>query len=348
METLPTQFTTAVSNVTISNDKEQRAIDAHTEVRELLQADATLKSWGITPLLIGSYGRQTARYPGKDVDIFLRFLNLDVTSNPAVVYDEVSRILVAEYGHIDDGGRVTPQPRSLKVDFASPNAQADLAFSVDAVPAVPWGKDWAIPNRDRTTWQNEADRWVRTNPVAFGDASQALSTSDKSPVINGRNAYKPVVRLLRQVRHVHLGEAKPGGLYVEVAVYEAWLNGRVTGDSWAELIVSSLYEVSRIFLTAADDGLLDPILRTPLKPALETSDWLHASRTFGTLAAEAEGALRATPCEAARTWRHILGTNDRGQVFPLPDGCSGTGAPMPAVAAVSANGPTRARGFALR
>lgn len=45
METLPTQFTTAVSNVTISDDKERRAIAAHTEVRELLEADATLKSW---------------------------------------------------------------------------------------------------------------------------------------------------------------------------------------------------------------------------------------------------------------------------------------------------------------
>lgn len=348
METLPTQFTAAISNATISDDKEQRAIDAHTEVRELLEADATLKSWGITPLLIGSYGRQTARYPGKDVDIFLRFLDLEVTADPAAVYDAVSRVLLAEYGHIDEGGRVTLQPRSLKVDFASPNAQADLAFSVDAVPAVPWGKDWAIPNRDRTTWQSEADRWVRTNPVAFGEASQTLSTSDKSPVVNCRNAYKPIVRLLRQVRHIHLGEAKPGGLYVEVAAYEAWQNGRVAGDSWAELVASSLYEISRIFLTAADDGLLDPILRTLLKPALETSVWLHASRTFGTLAADAEIALRATPCEAAKTWRHIFGTNDRGQVFPLPDGCSGTGTPMPAVAAVSANGPTRARGFALR
>lgn len=348
METLPAQFSAAVSNVTISDEKEKRAIAAHTEVRQLLEADATLKSWGITPLLIGSYGRQTARYPGKDVDIFLRLLNLDVTSDPAVVYGTVARVLIAEYGHIDDGGRVTPQARSLKVDFASPNAQADLAFSVDAVPAVPWGKDWAIPNRDRSTWENEADRWVRTNPVAFGDVSQALSTSDKSPVVNGRNAYKPVVRLLRQVRHVHLGEAKPGGLYVEVAAYEAWQSGRVAGDSWAELLASSLDEVSRIFLTAASDGLLDPILRTPLKPALEPSDWLHASRTFGALAADAQEALRATPCAAAKTWRTILGTNDRGQVFPLPDGCSGAGVPLPVAAAVSANGPTRARGFALR
>ncbi|MCP2637660.1 nucleotidyltransferase [Microbacterium sp. HD4P20] len=348
METLPAQFSNAVSNVTISDDKEQRAIAAHSEVRELLEADATLKSWGITPLLIGSYGRQTARYPGKDVDIFLRFLNLGVASDPAVLYDAVSRVLIAAYGLIDEGGRVTPQPRSLKVDFAAPNAQADLAFSVDAVPAVPWGKDWAIPNRDRSTWQNESDRWVRTNPVEFGDASQTLSTSANSPVVNGRNAYKPVVRLLRQVRHVHLGAAKPGGLYVEVAAFEAWQSGRVTGDSWAELFASSLYEVSRVFHMAASEGLLDPILRTPLKPALETSDWLYASRTFGALATDAQEALRATPCAAAKTWRTILGTNDRGQVFPLPDGCSGAGVPLPAAAAVSATGPTRARGFALQ
>jgi hypothetical protein len=348
METLPAQFNTAVSKVTISDDKKQRAIDAHTEVRELLEAEPVLKGWGITPLLIGSYGRQTARYPGKDVDIFLRFLNLGVRSDPAELYEAVARVLIAEYGLVNQGGRVTPQARSLKVGFAAPSAQADLAFSVDAVPAVPWGSHWAIPNRDRSTWQNESDRWVKTNPVAFGDASQALSTSDKSPVVNGRNAYKPIVRLLRQVRHVHLGEAKPGGLYVEVAAYESWQSGRVTGDSWAELFASSLHEVSRVFLTAASSGLLDPILRTPLKPALEPSDWLQASQTFGALAADAQGALRATPCAAAKIWRTILGTNDRGQVFPLPEGCSGDGMPVPVAAAVSATGPTRARGFALR
>ncbi len=72
METLNEQFAQAVRNVTVSGNKRDRAIAAHTEVRELLEADTELADWGIETLLIGSYARQTARYPGKDVDVFLR------------------------------------------------------------------------------------------------------------------------------------------------------------------------------------------------------------------------------------------------------------------------------------
>lgn len=49
METLDNEFGQAVRNVTISGDKQTRAIAAHTEVRELLEADEELCGWGSTP-----------------------------------------------------------------------------------------------------------------------------------------------------------------------------------------------------------------------------------------------------------------------------------------------------------
>lgn len=65
MEFLGDQFEDAVSNVSISGEKRQRAIAAHTEVRELLETDSGLKEWGIDTILIGSYARETGRYPGE-------------------------------------------------------------------------------------------------------------------------------------------------------------------------------------------------------------------------------------------------------------------------------------------
>ena len=97
MEILGDQFEDAVSNVSISGEKRQRAIAAHTEVRELLEADPGLKEWGIDTILIGSYARETGRYPGKDVDVFLRFTALSTSANPTTIYDRVARVLIAHY-----------------------------------------------------------------------------------------------------------------------------------------------------------------------------------------------------------------------------------------------------------
>ncbi len=106
METLPTEFGLAVRDVTISGTKQKRAIKAHTDVRELLEADPELCGWGIDTRLIGSYARHTARYPGKDVDVFLRFTKLSTADDPGVVYDGVAKVLIKKYGESSGRGRV--------------------------------------------------------------------------------------------------------------------------------------------------------------------------------------------------------------------------------------------------
>ena len=81
MANLRSQFEQALTNIEVNGQKRKRAIDAHTEIRELLQQDEQLKEWGVEPLLIGSYGRDTGIYPGKDVDVFLRFTKLDTRAS---------------------------------------------------------------------------------------------------------------------------------------------------------------------------------------------------------------------------------------------------------------------------
>ncbi len=349
METLDTEFAQAVRNVTIHGDKRDRAIAAHKEVRQLLEADPQLSEWGIDTVLIGSYARKTARYPGKDVDIFLRFTELSVRHNPEKIYNEVERVLAAEYGikNEDPDGRVVRQARSLNIDFPDPDdAYSDNAFSIDAVPAVPWQNNWGIPNRDRDQWDNNQKRWIETNPVKFADDTNTLSTADWSPTVGGANAYRPIVRLLRQVRHVHLADQRPGGLFTEVAAYYVWNDGLVTGATYAELLTSTLEQVSKRFEQCAKDGLPDPILGTLMKPALDSWQWMAAASTLDRLAEKAREALDSEKCRAAKLWREILGTNDRGQVLQLPDGCDAAGFPVGAITAVSAVGSNDPRGFA--
>lgn len=349
METLDPQFSKAVGNVTVTPTKSTRAMKAHAEVRLLLETNPQLLAWGIDTILIGSYGRKTTRFPAKDVDVLLRLRNLNVTADPEQVYTVVRDVLVKHYGlkGVDPGGRCVEQARSICVEFPDPAVPGGLdEFHIDAVPAVPWGDHWGIPTRDRDAWTNSENRWVKTDPVQFGQLTNTLATSASSPKVDGENAYRPTVRLLRQVRHVHLGEARPGGLYVEILAYYAWLAGEVTGTSYAELVRGTLTAVANRCRSAATNGLLDPVLKTQMKPELTSEQWNIAADTFQAMTAQATRALGADKCRAAFLWREILGTNERGQILPLPDGCDAAGFPLTAVTAVGAVGSNQPRGFA--
>lgn len=349
MNALHKQFSQALTRIEVNGDKKQRAIAAHTEIQALLARNSLLQSWGVNTRLIGSYGRQTAIYPGKDVDVFARLENLNTAASPQDVYDGVWAVLAAEYGSADQGGRATPQARSIKIDFSDPSDRT-ASFAVDVVPAVRLDPCWAIPTKDRDLWAPDQTRWVATDPERFGDLSSQFNTASWSPAVGGQGAYKPVVKLMRQAREVHLRDQKPGGLYVEFAVYDVWANHRVSGNECGPLFAATLREVAQRYASAVCTPLLDPGLGTPVDPPLDAAQWAHASKTFQGLAELAAGALNTDRCNAALKWRRILGKNDRGDVFPLPPGCSGTGlATASAVGAgpagVAAGRPREAQGF---
>ena len=239
MSNLRKQFEQALTLIEVKDQKRERAIKAHTEIRELLQQDEQLKEWGIEPLLTGSYGRQTGIYPGKDVDVFLRFTELDTRAEPKAVYDAVWCVLVHKYGQYGQGdGRAQQQARSVKVLFPDRDdtSGAHGDFSVDAVPAVCDGTLWAIPTKDQNLWAGGNGRWITTGAVRFGKLSEELNQAATSPMVGERHAYKPIVKLVRQIREAHLGDKRPGGLYLEFATYEIWSSRLVTGSEWDALL----------------------------------------------------------------------------------------------------------------
>lgn len=339
METLHTQFSQALTNIEVNEAKRQRAIAAHTQIQDVLSSDERLQAWGINTRLIGSYSRHTAISPGKDVDVFARLERLDTRSSPEAVYGQVEAVLVARYG-----SRATPQARSVKVDFPSAGG-GGAGFAVDAVPAVRNGARWAIPNKDRRLWAHGSSHWVTTDPEHFGQLSSDLNNAIWSPVVHSQNAYKRIVKLLRQIRDVHLADRKPGGLYTEFATFDIWNARLVTGNEWGPLVQVTLEAVANRFGLVPTHPLLDPGLGTPVDPVLDNDTWLYASDKFRHLAVLARGALNSNRCQAAVKWRTILGDNDRGPVFPLPPGCDASGFARTGMGGLVAAGPREAQGF---
>jgi tRNA nucleotidyltransferase (CCA-adding enzyme) len=139
MAVLAESFNKALANIEPQRkepgDDAKCAQAAQKEVREVLLDDSKLSSWGIDPVLIGSYARHVSIRRVKDVDVFGRIVGFPDSLYPGDALDAFETTLCAEYGT-----RCAPQTRSFKVDF-------EFDLSVDVVPARPYEAIWQIPRR---------------------------------------------------------------------------------------------------------------------------------------------------------------------------------------------------------
>lgn len=329
MEILAKEFGDCLSRIEINGAKRARAIEAHKEIRDFLETRPQLVEWGIDTVLIGSYARSTGIYPGNDVDVFSRLTTLDTDASPRTVFDEFVAPLVSWYGE-----RATIQARSIKVAFPGDD------FSVDVVPAVRSGSRWAIPSRDQEDW-GPGRSWMDTDPEKL---ARLTIERNVAPQVSGRGAYVPTVKLIRQIREHALVDAKPGGLYMELATYWAFDRG-LSGDSFAAIVASALGIFRDSLSGYISSPLIDPALDAPYEPKPEAAELTNAAAIFGDLASKAEEALRVDRCRAAVLWRQIIGENERGHCFPIPEGCDEQGRSVTPVRVNVGRGSDEARGF---
>ena len=151
---------------------------------------------------------------------------------------------------------------------------------------------------------------------------------------------------MRQIRETHLGDKRPGGLYLEFVTFEAWRSGLVAGSEWDVLLTRTLQYIADRFQRAGVNPLQDPVLSTPVDPPLSAGQVEQAAAIFGRLAAAANRALLMNDTDAATEWRKILGGNDRANpVLPYPPNSGGgvgsTVAATGVVAAAPPAAPTR-------
>ena len=186
----------------------------------------------------------------------------------------------------------------------------------------------------------------------FRRPSTELNQSASSPKVGDRPAYKPIVKLVRQIRETHLGDTRPGGLYLEFVTFEAWRSGLIAGSEWDVLLARALQCIADRFHRAGVNPLLDPVLGTPVDPPLSAGQVEQAASIFGKLAAQSNRALLMNDTDAATEWRKILGGNDRANpVLPYPPntgGRVGSAAASTGVGAASGTGATTRRNEAHR
>ncbi|MFN3923916.1 MAG: SMODS domain-containing nucleotidyltransferase, partial [Pseudarthrobacter sp.] len=282
---------------------------AHQLVRSVLEGDETLAEYGINTVLIGSYKRRVSIRRVKDVDVFCRLEDLpaDVTSKD--ILDKFFDVLHAAFGRDASGHQRTKrQDRSLQVDFP------EYDLYVDAVPARPHadGFTWEIPKR------GQEDDWQQTNPDDLTSLTQKMNDAH-----NGM--YVPTVKLLRQTRRALMGHSKPGGFFIEIATYQAFASGAVTGQNQAEYYSSALAAVSKLIrnhvdygLTIGDPTLIGRSLKVRAKP--EEFDRLR-TKFLGAAESAATAVAEEDRGKAALVFQALLGLNgDDEQVFPMPSG----------------------------
>ncbi len=307
MATLSNCFATALTMVEPSSADKTNAPLAHSSVRDVLTGANSLKAWGLSPVLIGSYKRDVSIRRVKDVDVFCRMQTIDSSVSGQDVLAAFFKVLDSEYGRDDSGApRVRRQARSLQVSFPEYDG-----LYVDAVPARPRGDGyWEIPKKDSDDWQS-------TNPEKLTDLKTAMNAT-----MDGM--YVPTVKLLRQARREIL-DSRPGGLFVEVALYDACLRGQVQWDSQAHAFVTGLNAIA--------DYLHDKVtwgreLPDPTMPGHNASfratelQWEKARDRFRAAADTAGQAyLEEDLGVAALGYRSVLGANaDDDIVFPMPAG----------------------------
>lgn len=304
---------------------------------------------------------------------FGRLLNQTVqTIGPDAAYQLFERALV----RIADEGRLTPQPRSLKIEY-SPNRapspefiraaareyswaadrvervirrlkEVTFEFSVDVVPAVKWGDHYGIPEvarRPESGYRYRTGQWRRTSPV---ELTEKTHDRNRSPSIGGAGAYVRTVRAVRQVKSEHLAGAKPSSLYHEFVLHEGFEEGGITGTSWADITASALSYVARRLATADVDPVCDPVLAEAYAPPPSAGELATSRAVFDEQAQRAQRAITAdSRCQAAIEWRATFGGNQaHDNVFPLPPGCRGTGAAMGGAAVANlATGGTHEKSF---
>jgi hypothetical protein len=304
MAPLTTQFNQAKSNVEPSKEDKDKAPTCHEEVRDALGQDSYLQTLGIRSALIGSYRRNVSIRRVKDVDVFCKldaFHDVESDLGALALLNRFETALQDQLGE----DRVARQARSFQVSFD------ETDMFVDVVPARPCGDHWEIPGRDGD--------WEETNPEKLKTLTEDMN--EEHP-----DKYVPTVKLVRQIRKAHLGK-QPGGLFFEILTYHAFKSGLVSGANTAEYLCTTLERLPAELQLANELGLADPTIEGSAIATRATERQLATALSkFSDLALEARAAFdEEDRCVSAKAWREILGENDDGWVFDMPEGCEDDG-----------------------
>jgi len=198
---IPSYFRRYLRAIQPTRASRERAVQLHKTLRDRLAVDIHFQDWYDSSFLYGSYRRNTAVQPIKDVDVCV-LLGIDTGEHkPEAVVRRLRRVL--ERNGYED--KTALQRRSVRIDLSG--------TTLDVVPVVAQDGDdkplW-IPDRALT-------RWVETHPKGHLAATTALNK-------DSNDRYVPFVKIIkawyRHQAHTLRGveRPKPKGFTLEAVV----------------------------------------------------------------------------------------------------------------------------------
>jgi hypothetical protein len=288
---IPSYFRRYLRSIQPTRANREAAMGMHRVLRERLAADEAFADWYEDSFLYGSYRRNTAVQPIKDVDICV-LLSIETGEHtPESVVLRLRRVLERN-GY---RGKTDPQRRSVRVDMSG--------ATMDVVPVVDVAggdEPLAIPDRPLR-------EWVPTHPK--GHLEAATQTNREC----GKR-YIPFVKIVRVWYRFQLREVerpKPKGFTLEALVLQYQ---DPDAPSYAEAFVRFLDALHRAHGAALARGTF-PEVPDPGMPgqSLKVRVSGEEAQRFGQVVADSLSAARAAlemegpVADSAAAWQEILG-----------------------------------------
>lgn len=292
---LPSYFAKYLRKIQPSRASRERAIQLHSTLRKRLKdtGEKTFDDWFSNTFLYGSYIRNTAIHPIKDVDVCI-VLDMAIDDyTPETVVRRLKNVL-EDLGYKD---KTAYQRRSVRIDMSG--------TTMDAVPVVlSDGPDGALHIPDR-----KLKEWIFTHPKAHIEATTRINKECGA-------RYVPLVKIVKAWYRYQAKEKreierpKPKGFTLEalVANYQD-----PDAPTYAEAFINFLQNLMDAcgtslklgtFPQVADPGLSGEYLKVTLEP--------YEAKLFAEIIDEslnlAQKALAAdTYGESTQYWREVFG-----------------------------------------
>lgn len=314
MQTLPSYFQEFLSEINPSASYLEDQRTGHRTLRKRLKEDEDFKKYHVNTFLQGSYARDTAIHPGKDVDIVV-VTNLDPDKvKVADVYNFMPQVLDRYYE-----GKWKPQGRSFGISLSYVDLDVVIATSKnfgDEESLVTLSKaqvmnesdvDW----KDYPLWIPDRDlnKWVETHPKA-----QMQATTDQNKASG--NYLVPLVKIFKWWRkHTYTTPERPKGYILERMVAE---NMKMNCSSYPEHIKALFQNLVTNYKAVVDNNQI-PFLPDPGNPKHNVAGRVKPE-DFKVLYSHIKSALGKIEkacnendnVKATELWREILGNK-----FPL-------------------------------
>jgi hypothetical protein len=330
MTTLNDLFTEYLHQIEPSPEAVERAKDSHGPLREDLEKDEKYGPFVARTVLSGSYGRDTAIFFIKDVDVIIQTTLTKSYLREKKKPDETEqecllRLTQEAIRRTGRAARTRKARRSIHVKL--PEEINDMGeeevpeLTMDIVPVlIQTDKD-----KDPMTIADKDLRdWYDTYPITQLEDSK--ERNGRSLIIGDRHSYKPLVKMFKAWKQVHFRSTKtPKGFVLEclTAKYhnpeaEHWVEAvrdlfQNVCDEWPD--PEDLTDIPKISDISDSAPYLIPIAKT-VEEARKVLQKIHQHLDLVKQAIEeAESDLT----KSAKTLQRVFGQDCEIICFPLPE-----------------------------